>query len=165
MNIRRLNIQDVISYRDIRLKALKENPENYSSSYEEEKEKSLGFFEDRLNQNHAVVLGAYINQKLVGIVTLLYETRNKTQHLADIVSMYVDSEHRKKGIAKALMEITIDIAKNNQKTEILRLAVTKTNKAAYNLYTSLGFIPYGEESNVIKIGKDYYDLVHMSLKL
>jgi len=103
MEIKILEPKDAVIYREIRLDALKANPEAFSSSYEEEKEYPLESFINRLNQEHLFTFGAFIENKLVGVVTLLVETKIKTKHRANIVAMYVYPENRKFGIGKQLM--------------------------------------------------------------
>ena len=163
--IRKLHQKDAASYQHLRLKALDENPENYMSSYAEEKERPLSMFETRLNQENVTSYGAFMHDKLVGIVTLSKETRMKTRHIADIFAMYVDVKYRRCGIGKKLMKHVIDIASQDPHIEKLRLSVTHSNISALSLYTSFGFKIYGTEENAIKSNNTYVHSVMMDLKL
>jgi ribosomal protein S18 acetylase RimI-like enzyme len=164
MEIRKLTKDDAHAYFSIRLKALLENPEYYSSSYEEEKNRKIEMTMDRLSQENFITYGVFIEKILVGIITYAKESRIKTSHIADIYGMYVDSSYRRKGLAKALLNHVIKVA-NNDKIERIRLSVTKTNHAALQLYQSLGFVIYGTEPKSIKIDHQYFDAIYMNLDL
>ncbi|WP_328588699.1 MULTISPECIES: hypothetical protein [Bacillaceae] len=67
MEIKILEPKDAVIYREVRLAALKANPEAFSSSYEEEKEYTLENFEKRLKYNHFFTFGAFVENKLQGL--------------------------------------------------------------------------------------------------
>jgi RimJ/RimL family protein N-acetyltransferase len=157
VEIRLLDPKDASMYQEIRLAALKANPEAFSSSYEEELEYSLEKFESRLNFDHVYTFGAFEDTRLIGVVTLILETRNKTKHRAPIVAMYVYSEHRKAGVGKNLMSEAIQLAKELERIEQINLTVTSTNVPAKRLYNSLGFTTYGVDKRALKIEGQYFD--------
>ncbi|MBM7661060.1 ribosomal protein S18 acetylase RimI-like enzyme [Bacillus mesophilus] len=157
MEIKLLTPKDADIYRDIRLEALKANPEAFSSSYEEEKEYPLESFENRLKFNHFYTFGAFDESQLVGVVTLILETKNKTKHRANIVAMYVYPDRRKSGIGRMLMNEAINKAKEIKEVEQVYLSVTSGNEPAKKLYNSLGFKVYGVDKNGLKIGDLYFD--------
>lgn len=157
LEIKILEPNDAIIYRNIRLDALRAKPEAFSSSYEEEKEYPLESFINRLNQEHIFTFGAFIKNKLVGVVTLLVETKIKTKHRANIVAMYVYPENRKSGIGKKLMTAAIIKATEIKEVEQIYLTVTSSNEPAKNLYHSLGFKTYGIDKNGLKVEDKYFD--------
>ncbi|MBM6617952.1 GNAT family N-acetyltransferase [Bacillus suaedaesalsae] len=155
--MKRLGSEDAEIYREIRLEALKANPEAFSSSYEEEKEYPLDSFENRLNFEHFYTFGAFVENKLAGVVTLILETKSKTKHRANNVAMYVYPDMRKSGIARMLMTAAINKAKEIEEIKQVYLTVTSSNDPAKNLYKSLGFQTYGIDKNGLKIEDTYYD--------
>ncbi|WP_246941959.1 GNAT family N-acetyltransferase [Bacillus pinisoli] len=157
MEIKILEPTDAVIYREIRLEALKANPEAFSSSYEEEKESTLESFENRLKFGHFFTFGAFVENNLVGVVTLIVETKTKTKHRANIVAMYVYPENRKSGIGRKLMTEAILKAKEIKVVEQIYLTVTSGNEPAKNLYNSLGFKTYGVNRNGLKIKDTYFD--------
>ncbi len=165
MNIRKLHANDAFLYQRIRLKALKENPEYYSSSYEEESVRKQHEIESRLSHEYMMTYGAFYEGKLVGIVTLSKETRHKTKHIADIFGMYVDSQFRHQGFGKALMSYVIEQAKSFPEIKKIRLSVTVTNHIAIQLYESFGFDQYGLEKHAILYQNIFYHSVEMELFL
>ncbi|MCG1023228.1 GNAT family N-acetyltransferase [Sutcliffiella horikoshii] len=157
MKIRQLSATDAVDYRDVRLEALKNNPEAFSSSFEEELEYGSEVYEGRLSHEHIYTFGAFVENRLVGTVTLICETKKKIKHRATVVAMYVLPEQRKSGVGKALMNEAITKAKELKDIEQIYLAVTANNEPAKRLYNSLGFDTYGVDKNGLKIGDAYFD--------
>lgn len=164
MKIRKLEGKDALEYQSIRLKSLRENPEHFGSSFEEESTQKNDYFKDRLNQNHSFVYGYFIDSVLVGIIVLVKETRIKTAHIANISAIYVDPIYRRRGIAKTLIQAAINKA-NEEKIERIRLTVNKNNTPAIRLYETFGFKIYGVEPQGLKIKNNYYDIIEMNLPL
>ncbi|MGD6781668.1 N-acetyltransferase family protein [Sutcliffiella horikoshii] len=165
MEIRKLTPTDAENYRTIRLEALKNKPEAFSLSYEDEVEFSVEIYRGRFNNDHTYTFGAFEGENLVGTVTLLCETKKKIKHRATIVAMYVKPDQRKLGVGKALMNVSINKAKELKEIEQIYLAVTAGNEFAKRLYTSLGFVTYGFDRNGLKIGGTYFDEELMVLEL
>jgi len=164
MIIRRLNASDAKAYQEIRLKALKNHPEAYGSSFEEESAFSIEVFEQRLSNPENLTWGAFFDEHLSGVVTLMTSTRKKTMHNASIVAMYVDDIYRHQGVGSFLLKQAITQAKSKSILN-LYLTVTTTNQAAKKLYTSHGFITYGIEKKGLKIDQQYFDSELMVLYL
>jgi ribosomal protein S18 acetylase RimI-like enzyme len=157
MKIRILNPKDAEAYQNIRLKALKDHPEAFSASFEEEKQFPLERFENRLIEGVTFTFGAFIDEQLMGVVTLVLEQKNKLNHRANIVGMYVDTEKRRSGIGKRLMGEAIGKAKEIDVIEQIYLTVTSSNAPAKKLYQTLGFETYGVDKRALKLGNSYFD--------
>ncbi len=165
MDIRRLNLDDLDEYFEIRLKALQVSPAAFLSSYEEEKLKGKGYFETYLsNTDHnRVILAAVLQNKIAATIGLYKEDKIKNQHKAQIWGMFVDPIHRGTGIGSQLLDFAINFAKNNMNAETLSLSVESSNKSAIKLYESRGFKLWGTEPKAIKIGNQFLDDNHMVL--
>ncbi|PLT30007.1 GNAT family N-acetyltransferase [Peribacillus deserti] len=165
MKLIQLGAQHAEPYRHIRLEALQKNPEAFGSSYEEEKDRTVEDFKHRIQAENVYTIGAFKEETLVGIVTLVREPKRKMNHRASIFAMYVTEEHRCKGTGRKLMEEAINIAKSHSGIEQIYLSVVTSNSAAKRLYASLGFEIYGQEKHALKIGHTYFDEEHMVLFL
>jgi RimJ/RimL family protein N-acetyltransferase len=163
--IRRLTSTDLESYRELRLEALKTAPRAFGSDYEESKARSLKqlthFITDEPDR---FMLGAYLDQRLIGIVSLMRWTSIKNQHKAEINQMYVTPDARGLGAARQMMNTLMAMAKQLPGLETLNLTVVVPNTEAKSLYESLGFVSYGLEARSLKIGDDYFDEMLMRLQ-
>ncbi|WP_269773972.1 GNAT family N-acetyltransferase [Bacillus siamensis] len=166
MYIRRLTASDTQLYSSIRLKALKDHPDAFAVSYDEEKEWPPEKFKARLEADNAIVLGAIEKGSLIGIIKISNHPLYKLRHIPVIGSMYVSPKHRGSGAGKALMTEAISQAKKMKDTEQLHLSVTSTNEPAKKLYTQLGFILFSTEKRALKLDhQQYVDVDHMVLYL
>lgn len=165
MTIRRLNPLDAEAYLGKRLEGLKNTPEAFGSSYEEEKDHPVEKYKRKFQSNNSFTLGAFEDTQLVGVVTLVKEKLLKHQHKATIIAMYVSPEKRGLGIGKSLMVEVINVANDMEGVEQIYLTVVTTNEPARNLYASLGFHVFGTEKRALKVDDTYFNQEHMVLFL
>lgn len=155
--IRLLTGTDASAYRDIRLEGLRENPEAFASTFEDERDRPLEWFAQRIAQSQ--IFGAILAQGLVGVVGLRPHADAKQRHKAMIWGMYVRREARQYGIGERLVDAVVTHACDY--VEQLQLAVVTENEAARRLYAKAGFVEYGHQVNALKHGGRYYDDILM----
>lgn len=167
MITRILNESDAQMYQELRLMALKTNPEAFGSTYDRESNFSLETVIERISPNeNKFVLGAFKEDGiLTGIVSFVRETGIKTYHKGNIYGMYVTEENRGKGIGQLLLLDLIRLARNCEGLEQLNLTVVSNNESARRLYQALGFEIYGVERRALKYNGQYYDEDLMVLRL
>ena len=166
MEIRRLVPADALMHRAVRLRGLKEHPDAFTSSYEEEAAKPLPATEARLApEADGRMWGAFVDGNLVGTIGLLREPRAKNRHKCDVFGMYVAPEHAGRGVGMALLTYVIGEARREPSLEQLVLTVTDTNVSARTLYEKAGFRSFGVEPRAIRVGDTYLDKNHMILFL
>jgi ribosomal protein S18 acetylase RimI-like enzyme len=166
MLIRKLTVEDLDALWTLRLQALSDNPEAFGSTYEETLARGKESYRWRLSQEEDIfLLGAFEDESLIGMVGFFREEGMKTRHKGFVVSMYVLPEKRGYGAGRALMQELIARARQIAGLEQLLLAVVTTNRAAIQLYRSLGFTVYGTEPRAMKAGEHYWDEDHMVLFL
>lgn len=161
IEIRRLQAADVEDYRTIRLAALKTEPEAFGSVHAVEVVRPVADFAERISSS--VVLGAYSEGRIVGMVGFKQETGPKDSHKGFIWGFYVAPDYRRHGIASALTRAIVEAARGV--VEQLILTVVQDNKAAIALYKRHGFEIYGVEPRALKTSTGYYDEVLMVLFL
>lgn len=164
MEIRRLTPDDAHAYRALRIRALGEYPEAFTSSYEEESQRGVDDAAKRLASPDAVFWGAWDGENLGGMVGLLRETRAKGRHKATVVGMYVAMEHAGVGLGKRMIDLLVQEARR-EGIELLVLTVTEGNAPATALYESAGFRSFGIEPKAIKVDGRYFGKNHMVLEL
>ncbi|MCA6123546.1 GNAT family N-acetyltransferase [Bradyrhizobium sp. WSM 1704] len=162
IEIRRLTPADAALYREIRLEALRTSPEAFASAFETESVHPVEWFAQRL-EGGVVIIGAFRQGQLVGIVGFVQGHGPKQQHKGALVSMYVRPTARRAGVGHRLVEAALDLAA--QSVELVQLGVTAGNEPAYRLYMSLGFVEYGVERHALKIDGRYFDEILMAKDL
>ncbi|PPA70716.1 GNAT family N-acetyltransferase [Jeotgalibacillus proteolyticus] len=165
MLVKQLSGEYAEEYRELRLKALKEHPDAYSSSYEEKCTAPLQETIDQLNSGSSYTFGAFKHKKLIGVVTLIPYYALKLRHKALIVAVYVNPMDRRGGAAGELMRTAIRQAYQLEHVEQILLTVAEGNAGAKGLYTSLGFKTYGVEKKALKIKENYINEEYMLLEL
>lgn len=164
-HLRILSPADQKEFWQLRLRALREEPESFEAAYEESISVPEAEIARRLqSSDDAFIFGAFAPE-LIGMVGFYRKIGIKIQHKGVIWGMYVAKEHRGSGLGKALMQAVIERTMTLPNIEQLHLAVSIHNTAARNLYLSLGFSSYGIEPHAKKLGDGYTDQELMILRL
>ena len=168
MEVRKLTETDAEAFWNIRLRALRDNPESFGASFEEFLDRGIAGVAQGLRKSSTspddVTFGAF-DRNIVGIAGFRREPEVKRHHKAVIWGMYVPKEMRRKGIGRALLEAAIAYAKTLPDLEQINLAVVLTSKEARHLFISLGFETYGLERRALKLHDRYFDQELMTLRL
>jgi ribosomal protein S18 acetylase RimI-like enzyme len=164
MQIRRLTAEDAPAYRALRLRGLREHPEAFTSSFEEDAALPPEASEKRLRSHAQTFWGAFDGAVLLGIVGLDRELRAKNRHKATVVGMYVAPEAAGRGAGRALLDALLAAARG-EGLELLVLTVTEGSGPAAALYARCGFRSFGVEPRAIKVGGAAYAKNHMYLDL
>jgi RimJ/RimL family protein N-acetyltransferase len=166
MNIhyRKLLPADSKQYREVRLDALKNFPENFGSSYDAESAKPKLAFEIAIEQQVAgsFIVGAFDGDKLIGICGFAQETGPKVQHRGLIIQMYIQPAYQGQKFGPQLLQATITEAFKIPEVEQLALGVVANNVNAARIYERAGFKDFGLQPNYIKTGGRY---LHQRLML
>lgn len=157
--LRRLGVSDAEAFRELRLKGLRDHPEAFGASWEEESEKPLSWFAERLTGN-VVLAGCADDGRLLGIAAFGIRQSLKMRHKGFLWGMYVRPEARGSGLAAALVEGVLREALGA--VEEVQLAVITSNEKAIRLYTRLGFRQYGLEKRALKVDGRAYDELLMA---
>jgi GNAT superfamily N-acetyltransferase len=165
VSIRSLGGEDAAAYRALRLRALRDHPEAFATSYPEEQERSLEETRARLIASpQRVTHGAFEADQLLGIATLIRPTRAKLRHRATLAAMYVVPAARGQCLASALLKAALESARAWEVTDVA-LAVTVGNEAARKLYTEAGFLSYAVEPRSLFVEGKFYDVEWLNLPL
>lgn len=166
MNIRRLTPEDAAAFQAFRLAALQDAPTAFGSSFDEEKSFAPSVIEGRLAlKADRGPFGAFVEGELVGLVALGRENLSKLSHKALVWGLYVEPRHRGRGVARALLQEALALARSVPEVLQVNLSVNAGNAAAIRLYESLGFEVFGREPGALRIDGTLHDELHMALRL
>jgi RimJ/RimL family protein N-acetyltransferase len=165
VTIRSAREEDAPAYRDLRLEALRNHPEAFSSDYAANLAQPMTFWADRLRLNSpdsaVMIYFAVHDPQLIGLCGITRTNSPKIQHSATIVSMYVRPDWRGLRIAEGLVTACVDWARTRD-VKIVKLAVVTTNTRAIRCYARCGFQVYGIEPQALYYDGVFYDELLMA---
>ncbi len=116
------------------------------------------------------LLGAKLNNQIVGSVQVQLSTKPNGSHRAEIAKLMTHPDYRRNGIGRSLMQRAEEIAK--QKNRSLLILDTREGDPSNKLYISLGYIQAGRIPNYAKSANGelsatifYYKNIHENLKI
>lgn len=168
--VRVLGPDDAAAYQALRLRGLREHPQAFTSSAEQDADLPLSWAQRRLTRDaaraHDCFLGAFSEDGvLVGIIGLEGRYRPKERHNATLVGMYVPSERAGTGLGRVLAQALVDLARKTPALMQLDLTVTAGNARAHSLYEHCGFAVVGVWPRAIQVDGVYHDKVRMQMQL
>ncbi|HET7014403.1 MAG TPA: GNAT family N-acetyltransferase [Streptosporangiaceae bacterium] len=128
------------TYREVRLTALTDSPEAFSSTLERELEFPEQLWRDRIGSN--IGLLAWQADRPVGTVAVLSTEIADTHGFTGawhLVGMWVSPTARRLGVGARLVEAAADAARSGSAPALL-LWVVESNDAARTLYERQGFV-------------------------
>jgi ribosomal protein S18 acetylase RimI-like enzyme len=167
--IRRLAVEDLVDYKQLREQMLAAHPEAFSSDASEARSRTPESYRSRLGLERAeggeFTLGAWADDALVGAISCERELRIKVRHIGHIVGMMVRDAYQGKGVGRALLDECVAEARRASGLEMLVLQVTAGNQSAARLYENAGFVRYGHLPNAICVAGTYHGKDQMMLAL
>lgn len=148
-------------YRKIRLEGLKNDPQAFASSYEEEVEFAADVWVKRVHN----AIFALIDDVPVGVITYIIPQRRKVKHTSDINGFYVSSEYRHRGIGTALLRKAISMIREVPGIRKVNLSVSATQIPAISMYYREGFVKVGEARDQFNVDGKFSNEVYMELFL
>ena len=170
MQIRLLDKKDAFIYRELRLQALRTDPQAFLSTFEFESQKYISTYEWEIQGSRKPPLegyyGCFDSEKLIGYVQISKSGLPKQNHVMFLYNLYLDPTYRGKKIGHYFLSNIIDqIKKNDLSVEQIRLTHIDENLPAHKLYQDLGFVVEATKKNVIKFDTTYNDEIEMVLDL
>jgi ribosomal protein S18 acetylase RimI-like enzyme len=151
-------------YKNLRLRALKDEPQAFSSSYTKEAAYPDEKWQERLStacqEINSWLLFAQKNRRLVGMIGGWVEPG---KDVITIFGMFVVKRERGQGIAKMLFNKLLSTIKQTSFSRCM-LEVNIDQQAAFHLYQTVGFQIVGQENLVLGDGQSH-QLYKMDLKI
>ena len=151
--MRRLLEQDARAYRAVLLEALIVHPECFPRHYHEETSRPLEDMERQLADE--IILGAWIEDELVGIVAFAAKIFPKQRHAGTISHLYVQERFRRKGVAGLLLGAVLESAAHH--VEQVEIMVSDIPEDVIALFERFGFRICGLMPRGIRIDSEDVD--------
>jgi RimJ/RimL family protein N-acetyltransferase len=145
IDIRRLEPGEERLYRWMRLESLKRYPGLFGTTYAETAAQPTLPFEQSIaaGDGENVMFGAFTRGELGGICGLRREQRQRSQHRAELVHMYVAPWLQGNGVASLLIDAVLRHGLDTIGLRQIVLGVVAENEPAVRLYRRIGFREYG----------------------
>ncbi len=159
VSIRPLGPEDAALFREVRLRALRDDPTPFLSTHDEESSRTVEEVARRLSTPDPArgVLGAFRAAALVGTVGFFRHEAKKARHRATLWGMFVAREERRRGVGAALLEAAIARLRAVDDIEQVELAVVTTEVGARRLYLQAGFQVAGKVPAAMKVHDRRFD--------
>lgn len=164
VTIRRLGPGDEADLLFIRARALESAPAAFRSGRGEDRFDVPGFAATLLADRDNLVYGAF-RGAIFGLVGLHPSGHRKTAHALDMWGLYVEPEHRGSGVGRSLVLRVIADTRRVPGVCYVRLAVTDAAPEAAALYSSLGFVECGYETDALRVDDRHIGETSMRLAL
>ena len=143
--VRRATAADHVALRGVRLRALRDTPSAFGSTYEQESKRDAQAWQDVARRwtdpQTAATWIAWLGPQTVGLVAGVDDNADPAR--AWLVSMWVDPSARRRGLARRLVEDVLRWSADRGRAAV-HLHVTSNNPAARALYLSAGFLATGD---------------------
>ncbi|MFC4075858.1 GNAT family N-acetyltransferase [Salinithrix halophila] len=169
VNIRELTPGDAETFRELRLRCLREHPNLFGADVDESEiryrdpDSLARMLKAGLDQ---FILGAFDSkQNLIGLAGFYRQKEKKMQHKGSLWGMYIAPEARGSALGQTLLKEVLLRCRRLPGLEQIQLCVATENAPAKRLYEAMGFTVYGREKEAMKLGDRYIDEEHMVLRL
>lgn len=166
--IRRVQPADCRAWRALMLETFANDPTAFLSTRAERESLPFRWWEDRLtgvDGQASIVMGAWNERDMVGVVGALPGDRVRTAHKASVFGMAVTRSCRGLSVGHLLMTRLLDTLLLETPVRVVQLTVTEGNEAAVRLYRSLGFETFGVEPMAMRVGSADLAKRHMWKRL
>ncbi len=149
-------------YKAIRLEAVKNDPQAFGKSLEEESAYPDERWKDRLREverGESYLFFARC-ENIMAMIIGAYFPKNK-EGTAHVTAVFVKPEFRKQGIATKLLGHLLEVLKKDIRVSNVELAVSTDQKEAFQLYKKFGFEIIGTVRNKMGDGKEHeeYEMI------
>lgn len=153
------------AYRDIWLEALKQMPEAFPGDYDQQRIQPDEVWQQRLQlaleEKEVMIIFAMIDGKPIGFLGAFMDDNPKFAHYATIWGVYVQQEHRDRGIARHLMKKFIEKIKTIPGMVKIKTFSVTSEQMAVSLYKNFNFEIAGISKKEMFVDGEYINVYLM----
>jgi ribosomal protein S18 acetylase RimI-like enzyme len=175
----RLGPADAPRYSRLRRRMLVESPWSFGAAPEDDEALEPARLAELLRDAESAIFGmeapaveragggrtAAAGTELVAAAAVERMKRPRFAHRARIWGVFVEPEHRGRGLGRAVVEAAVAAARGWAGVDYVDLAVSANAPAAEHLYRRLGFVAWGREPEATEHAGRRHDEIHMTLRL
>lgn len=163
--VRRLVREDFDQYYEVRLAGLVESPAAFTTDADAWRSASRERIERHLQLNQdgseTLILGAWLDAELVGLIGMNREQRPSVSHKASLWGFFVLPPHRQRGIGRTLLTEIVSLAKTMPSLRQIRAGVSTSSGEALSLMERSGFQKFGLERDARQVDGHFHDQVYL----
>ncbi|HSP59918.1 MAG TPA: GNAT family N-acetyltransferase [Ornithinimicrobium sp.] len=138
IHVRVLEKDEWAAYRDVRLRALRESPEAFVASAEEEEALEDQYWIDRMERSRRIL--AVDGDEVVGVVSVGTGHRTNIPGAGELFGLWVEAPRRGTGVARRLMEKAAKVGRQVGLRQLVYWVGTDNGRAVA-FASSFGFRP------------------------
>lgn len=138
LRVRVLEKDEWATYRDVRLRALRESPEAFAASVEEEEAFEDHVWQDRMERSRRIL--AVEGDDVVGVVSVGTGHRTGIAGAGELFGLWVQASRRGTGVARRLMEKAAKVGRDVGLRQLVYWVGTDNGRAVA-FASSFGFRP------------------------
>lgn len=162
--VRVLGPQDLEPARALRQRALRDAPTAFCSELGQDISDDLPRFRASLEPaDDKALFGAFhpeFDPPLVGMCSLIRNTRRKNQHRASLFGMFVAREAEGRGLGRLLLEAALKRARAWGVASV-DLSVTSDALRARRMYEAAGFVAWGTQEDALRVDGASFAETHL----
>lgn len=139
IEIKQLNINDWQRFKKIRLEALREEPDAYSTRFDDVKDSDDSYWKEKFTDTNNTILVAESTNNVIAMLRITLNDPDVDKDCVYLVGLYVSKNFRRLGIATKLIDHACKMLSDNPNINKVALSVRETQKDALGLYNKLGF--------------------------
>jgi RimJ/RimL family protein N-acetyltransferase len=153
-SIRRLNLGEASLYREIRLRALQESPDAFTTTYESALKRDYGSWvaqADGSAQGSDRATFIVFADQPIGLAGLYRDPDLPVR--GELIQVWVAADHRGSSVAAELLDRIFEWASHNN-FHLVRAQVTPANSRAFRFYEKYGFQAVGSDGGIAILTKE-----------
>ena len=139
MKTRALTPEDWEAFRDLRLIALKTDPEQFGSTYEREAAFDEATWRDRVSRKGKEMFGLYDGERMIGLTGIITDPDLDDGHTGMLVASFLLPEYRGRGLSAMFYDARFTWAREQRHITKIVAGVRETNGPSQKAIERHGF--------------------------
>lgn len=138
--IKKFNESDWQLYKEIRLQALRSDPEVFGSTFEKESATEESHWRSGLNNPDVAIFGIFDDTQIIGMTGVAIDRNDLHKKTAILWGSWLNKNYRRQRISEEMYRVRIDWAKEHATCEKILVSHRASNLASKNSNQKHGFI-------------------------